>query len=229
MKRISVIADLHSNQTAFEKVLEHMPRVDRVICAGDLVGYGACPNEIVELVRSRDVLTVIGDHDYAVSKDDFSLLDSRAREAALWTCKELKDKNFEFLRGLPQSTTFSIEGRDIYIVHGSPRDPLEGSIYPEISNQFLVKFTQKVDADIVVLGHTHLPVERTIQGKLIINPGSVGQPRDRDPSTSYMVLKLGRKIEVELERLSYDVDSAVKAIRKAGLPEELGTRLFFGW
>lgn len=206
-----------------------MPQVDRIICAGDLVGYGGRPNEVVELAKSRDVLAVLGDHEHAIITRDFDSLDPLAKEAAPWTSDELTGENLEFLRGLPKSANFSEEGRDIYMVHGSPRNPFEECVYPDISNRILVKLTQKVDANVIVLAHTHIPMERTIQGKLIINPGSVGQPRDRDPNASYMVLKLGRGTEVESKRTSYDVDGASEAMREASLPEELATRLHFGW
>jgi predicted phosphodiesterase len=86
-----------------------------------------------------------------------------------------------------------------------------------------------VDADVIVLGHTHLPIQRMIFGKLLVNPGSVGQPRDRNPKASYAILKLGRDIEVNFRRVEYDVENTAEVMKAKGLPNELAARLFFGW
>ncbi|MBS3815451.1 MAG: metallophosphoesterase family protein, partial [Hadesarchaea archaeon] len=124
---------------------------------------------------------------------------------------------------------FEENKQKIYVVHGSPRRPLMEYIFPGSSNQELVRLTKGVNADIIILGHTHVPLERRIMGKLIINPGSVGQPRDRNPKASYMILKIGRNIEVENNRVEYDIDLTMEKIEEVGLPEKLATRLNFGW
>ncbi|MEA1904610.1 MAG: metallophosphoesterase family protein [Candidatus Hadarchaeota archaeon] len=227
--RIGVIADPHSNLAAFEAVLKHMPRVDALICAGDFVGYGAEPNEVIDLARKKNIPAVLGNHDYAAVTRDVTGLNPFAARAALWTTKELTEKNAEYLRDLPRELRLTLGGNSIYMVHGSPRRPLMEYIFPGTSNRVLLKLVQEVDADVIVLGHTHVPMKRMIQGKLLINPGGVGQPRDRDPRASYALLTPGDEPEAKFERVEYDVDKTAKKIEDAGLPTELATRLHFGW
>lgn len=227
--RIGIIADPHSNLAAFEAVLKHMPRVDALICAGDFVGYGAEPNEVIDLARKKNIPAVLGNHDYAAVTRDVTGLNPLAARAALWTAEELTGKNAEYLRALPRELRLPLGGNSIYMVHGSPKRPLMGYIFPGTSNRVLLKLVQGVDADVIVLGHTHVPMKRMIQGKLLINPGGVGQPRDRDPRASYALLTLGKEPEAEFERVEYDVGKTAKKIEDAGLPTELATRLHFGW
>lgn len=229
VKKIGVIADPHSNLQALEAVLEDMPKVDKIICAGDLVGYGAQPNEVVEIAKTKGIPTVMGNHDHAAVRGDVSSFNPYAAKAVLWTSEALDDENREFLKNLPLKSEFREEGWGIYMVHGSPRRPLTEYIFPGISNQALVRLTKGINVDVIILGHTHVPLKRRIMGKLIINPGSVGQPRDRDPQASYMMLKLGREINVEHKRVPYSIEEATQKIREASLPEELATRLNFGW
>ncbi|MEM2907917.1 MAG: metallophosphoesterase family protein [Candidatus Hadarchaeales archaeon] len=227
--RIGLIADVHSNLTAFRAVLEHMPKVDELICAGDLVGYGAKPNEVVALARERDILSVLGNHDYSAVTRDVSGFNPAAARAALWTAEKLSEENAAYLRRLPERLELKRAGRRIYVVHGSPRDPIFEYVFPDISNRELAELMRDVDADVIVLGHTHMPMRRLVHGKLVLNPGGVGQPRDRDPRASYMVLKLGKEVEVEHERVEYDVAQEAKQIEAVGLPRELAIRLYFGW
>ncbi|KXB06218.1 hypothetical protein AKJ53_00975 [candidate division MSBL1 archaeon SCGC-AAA382F02] len=228
MKKIGVIADPHGNLSALEAVLEDMPKVDRIICAGDLVGYGPQPNEVIDLVKSKDILSVLGNHDYAVYQEKTGSLNKLAAKVAEWTHENLEKENLRFLGKLPKKTKIE-EKYEIFIAHGTPRKPLKEYLYPNVSNRNLVKMTQGTDTDIIVLGHTHIPLEKMIQGKLILNPGAVGQPRDRNPKASYMVLKLGRKKEVIQNRVSYDIEKTEKKINELELPEKFGTRLHFGW
>ena len=227
--RIGVIADIHSNLAALKAVLKDMPRVDKIICAGDLVGYAAEPNEVVELAQRKKILSVLGDHDNSSSIGDVKRYDSIAAQAITWTFENLEEGNKKHLRNLPRKLDLKIGGGRILVVHGSPRDPLFDCVFPDISNHALLDLVKGVDADIVVLGHTHIPMKRVIHGKLIINPGSVGQPRDRDPRASYMVLRINGDMEVEHKKVDYEINETAEKIKSAGLPEELAVRLYFGW
>jgi putative phosphoesterase len=227
--KVGLISDIHSNLAAFKAVLRDMPRVDEVICLGDLVGYAAEPNEVVQLARSKGVRSVMGNHDYAAVSRDVRGLTDRAATAANWTSDNLKRENFDYLANLPTHLNLKIGGKKLYFVHGSPRDPLREYIFPDISNRDLAEVTKGPDVDLVALGHTHVPMKRMIMGKLIVNPGGVGQPRDRDPRASYAVLNFGDDMEVSFRRVEYDVAATAEKIKAAGLPEELATRLFFGW
>jgi putative phosphoesterase len=226
--KIGLISDLHSNLAAIKAVLEDMPRVDKIICVGDLVGYGAEPNEVVDLVRSKCIQAVMGDHDHAALTCDVRGFNSSAAKAALWTAEKLSGENLKFLSNLPTHLRLDIKQR-VYVVHGSPRDPLKGFISRDQPNRELAGIIEGVGADVVVFGHTHVPMKRMVMGKLIVNPGSVGQPRDRDPRASYAVLTIGKDVEVSHSRVDYDIEGTAAKMRAAGLPEELAARLFFGW
>jgi len=227
--KIGIIADPHSNLAALKAVLKDMPKVDGLICAGDLVGYGAEPNEVVALARARNMRTVLGNHDYGAVARDTSGLNPIAARAVLWTADNLREDNVKYLRGLAEELKLTFGGRRIYVVHGSPRDHLFEYVFPDLSNREFLELTREVEADVIVLGHTHVPMNRVIQGKLILNPGGVGQPRDRDPRASYMLLSIDGGIKVEHRRVEYDAGQAAKKIEAAGLPSEFATRLYFGW
>jgi len=227
--KIGIMADPHSNLAAFQAVLKHMPQVDELVCAGDLVGYGAEPNEVIDLARKKGIQTVLGNHDYSAITRDVAGFNPFAAKAALWTAKNLRDDNVKYLRGLQEELRLTCGGKRIYVVHGSPRDPLFEYVFPDLPNRELLELMRNVEADVIVLGHTHVPMQRVIHGKLILNPGGVGQPRDRDPRASYMLLTIDGEISVEHERVEYDVAQTAKKIEAVGLPSELATRLYFGW
>ena len=227
--KIGVIADPHSNLAALKAVLKDMPRVDGLICVGDLVGYAAEPNEVVKLAKMKRMQIVMGNHDYAAVTRDVRGFNPLAAQAALWTADNLSKENLEFLSNLPTHLTLTFGKQRLYVVHGSPRDPLNEYIFPDTSNRVLAELIRDLDADILVLGHTHIPIERVVFGKLILNPGGVGQPRNRDPRASYAVLNLGKDVKVSFHRVGYDVKITAEKIEAAGLPSELATRLFFGW
>ena len=228
LMKIGLIADPHSNLAAFKAVIEDMPRVGQIICVGDLVGYAAEPNEVVNLAKSKRIKVVMGNHDYAAVTRDVRGFNPIAAQAALWTADNLSEENLKFLSNLPTHLKLSLKQK-LYVVHGSPRDPINEYVFPDYPNRELAQIVEGVDAEVVVLGHTHVPMKRMIVGKLIVNPGSVGQPRDRDPRASYVVLTLGKEIEVSHRRVEYDIEDTARKIKAAGLPEELATRLLFGW
>lgn len=230
MKKIGVISDPHANLEAFRAVMDDMPEVDRIVCAGDLVNLGPDPNKVVELIRRKDILSVLGNHDNAVLNDKKNSINEDVSKCLEWTIENLEKKNRKHLKKLSKTEKFETENRDIFIAHGTPRKPLKEYLYPGTSNQALMKMTKKVDVDIIILGHTHVPLKKTIQSKKILNPGSVGQPRDRNPKAGYAVLEVGEeKIKAEQFRVSYDVDKTMNKIKNAELPEKLGIRLEFGW
>lgn len=229
MKKIGVIADPHANLEALEKVLEDMPEVDRIICAGDLVGFGPSPNEVIELVKSENIVSVLGNHDHAVINNNLNSFDEDTTKSIKWTREELDDDNHNHLKKLSEKEQIEIRNYEIFIAHGTPRKPLKEKIYPGTTNRALAKMTQEVKTDIIILGHTHIPLKQTIQGKKLLNPGSVGQPRDRNPKAGYIILELGEEIKSEQVRVSYDVEKTEKKIKDSNLPEKLAIRLHFGW
>jgi len=227
--KIGLISDIHSNLAAFRAVLSDMPRVDEIICAGDLVGYGAEPNEVLKLARAKGIRAVMGNHDRAALTRDVRGMNDRAAAAALWTAERLTRENLDYLASLPTHLELKLEGQRIYVVHGSPRDPFNEYVFPDFSHQEMVEVVRGVEADVIVLGHTHIPMRRLVLGINVFNPGGVGQPRDRDPRASYAVMELAEELRIRFQRVEYDVEAAAEKIKEAGLPEELATRLFFGW
>jgi len=227
--KIGLISDIHSNLAAFRAVLSDMPKVDEILCAGDLVGYGAEPNEVLKLARAKEIKAVMGNHDQAAVTKDVRGLNDRAATAALWTATRLTRENLDYLASLPPRLELKLEGQRVFVVHGSPRDPFNEYVFPDFSHRDMAEAVKGAEADVVVLGHTHILMRRMVLGKNIFNPGSVGQPRDRDPRASYAVIDFDEEVEISFRRVEYDIEATAEKIKAAGLPEELATRLFFGW
>ena len=242
-----ILSDLHSNLHAFKAVLRFVRRraIHRFVLLGDLVGYGANPNQLLDGVRElRPRFLVRGNHDkVCAGLESASTFSLPARHAADWTRERLRQDNWRFLADLPVGPLWV--GEDYQIAHGSPVDEdaylLHGR---EISQAF-----DAFEGQLCFFGHTHLPgcfeLDESL-GQLnwislepgewfslqphcryLVNPGSVGQPRDRDPRTSFMTFD-PRKRRLRLHRLEYDVKAAAKAITSAGLHQNLAARLSQG-
>ncbi len=247
--RYLVIADMHGNWDALEAVLEdgRQQHFDEILVLGDLVGYGASPNEIVEGLGALEmpVYAIRGNHDKVVSGIDDGLnFNPTALEAARWTRSQLSDRNLGFVSDLPQGP-MRIED-DLLICHGSILDEDEYLL----NGMDAVQSMQSVEESLVFFGHTHIPSQfayRQQEGQVevsvlegdevvldlmddtryMLNPGSVGQPRDRDPRASYMIYDSDQR-RVVLRRLDYPIDRAQERIRAAGLPDILADRLAVG-
>ncbi|RKX71013.1 metallophosphoesterase [candidate division WOR-3 bacterium] len=232
---IALISDIHSNLEALNRVMEEIDRlgVERIWCLGDVVGYGADPNRCCEIVRERCELVIAGNHDWAVlDKTDITYFNPVAKEAVLWTRRELSGENREFLDRLG----LKLKADQYLLVHSSPSRPEEW-LYLFEREQFEEEF-QAFGEPVCFIGHSHVPVivddELKIYGtgvnvepnhRYIINIGSVGQPRDGDPRASFATIEGDR---IEIRRLEYDIETAQEKIRKAGLPEFLAERLAAG-
>jgi putative phosphoesterase len=226
--RLGVISDVHGNRVALEAVLDDMPPVDGLVCAGDVVGYGPWPGDCVEAVRSRDVPTVKGNHDRAVASGSAFRFNAMARAGVDYARELLDDDDLAWLDGLPTERTVA-DGR-AKIVHGHPDDPDHYTYPDEFSGSMLG------DEDALVVGHTHVQSHETFPEGVVLNPGSVGQPRDGDPRAAYALLDLGGDEAAETDgaptveerRVEYPIDEAMDAVREAGLPERIGERLYAG-
>lgn len=237
-----VISDIHANLEAFEAARKEIDDIspDKILCLGDLVGYGASPNECVEAARKISELTVAGNHDFgAVGRTDIAYFNMYAREAILWTAKALKEDNSKYLSGLPLT---QVVGDGIRMVHATPRDP-ERWNYIFSHEQALEEF-EAFEEQICFVGHSHQPLiyelmdsetlivnnekVRVIEGRrYIVNVGSVGQPRDANPKAAICVYDVDRA-EIAIRRIEYDVEAAKKRIIDAGLPAVLANRLSWG-
>lgn len=237
--RIGLIADIHSNLEALESVLEKLKECDEILCAGDLVGYGADPNKVIELIKENKIKSVKGNHDAAIL-DEMSLnwFNRFAQAAILWTKESIEEENKLYLKNLPLELTKIYDGIKILIMHGGLKDRLREYIhYPSDLNEY----KQKTKADLMIVGHTHIPgvwqlnsKVREIKTKMIrldrftlLNPGAVGQSRNGRPEAYYAILDTDAKV-LFVKSTSYDIEKAANKIIEAGLPEWLGKRLFMG-
>jgi diadenosine tetraphosphatase ApaH/serine/threonine PP2A family protein phosphatase len=209
------------------------------LCLGDLAGYGADPNAVVEWARANVAAIVRGNHDkICTGLDSLEGYNPAARASAVWTRDALASENSQYLKGLPRGP-LRVDGFDL--VHGSPLDEDEYLITPGD----VAQIRSYLDTPLSFFGHTHLQggflvarggVMRIVQDRVLelepehfylVNPGSVGQPRDGDPRAAYVLYSQGDRA-VELRRVDYDVAKAAAKIRGAGLPESLALRLSLG-
>jgi putative phosphoesterase len=214
--KLGVLSDIHANRVALEAVADDLPAVDRLLCAGDVVGYNPWPGDCVEWVRDREIPTVMGNHDRAVASGTAFRFNGMARAGVAHASEQLTDDQIEWLRDLPEERTL-LDGR-VRVVHGHPEDP-DRYTYPREFGPDLLD-----GADALVMGHTHVQHHEVYEEGVVLNPGSVGQPRDGDPDAAYAVLDLD-DASVKERRVSYDVERVIETVEEAGLPERIGTRL----
>ncbi len=229
MVRVLLISDIHSNKYAFEQVLRHATNIDRILCAGDIVGYNPYPNECVQMVRELNMPCVMGNHDWASVLNTPVGFNPYAQAAVYWTHEQLTKQNLQFLSSLSQNLTVDIEGLKLSVYHGSPRDPLNEYVLPWAPKEALKAFLDQAGGDLLILGHTHIPMAHTLGDQYVLNPGSVGQPRSGNPNSSYMVLDIaGSRVEVEHHLVEYDIDAVAQRIIEVRLPHFLAERLYHG-
>lgn len=241
--RVLVISDVHSNLTALESVLDVARPFQALWCLGDTVGYGPDPNECVELIRSFPNLTcLIGNHDQAaLGVIPLARFNSDAQESAAWTRRTMSSENIAYLESLPSRLVID----PFTLAHGSPRQPIWEYI---LDHQSAARNLDDLRTDYCLVGHSHLPLifhRETNNGpvsptvvkwnqpmqlvpQMILNPGSVGQPRDLDPRAAYSILDTDN-LTWEARRVEYDIAQVQDRIMKAGLPPRLAQRLVAGW
>lgn len=224
--RLAILSDIHSNIHALRNVAADIRTkggTDLTVCAGDIVGYGAFPNECCKAAAALSKLTVLGNHDLAALDHDTAFMNPYAAQAVLWTSSRLEDDSKTWLRTLTTEARFHAAGLEVAMYHGSVGSWTD-YVYAEAATDSLLK---KARCNLLLLGHTHVPFVKRLQSGLIVNPGSVGQPRDGDPRSSYVMFDTDSK-DCEVVRLDYDVDKAAEAIESAGLPRFLADRLYIG-
>ena len=242
---VAIVSDIHGNRHAFEAVLEDARSAGaaEVWCLGDLVGYGAEPDACVELARDHVVICLAGNHDLAVTgelaMDDFS---PGAAISARWTQETIGADNLAYLRALRPE---GVEG-DYGLYHASPRDPIWEYVLSELLADHCFEAAEQ---RVCLIGHSHvaLAFRRDTEsgahargalrehgqtadlgeGAWLLNPGSVGQPRDGDPRAAWLLLDRERR-QAQWRRTRYDIAGAAEAIRAAGLPDSLAERLGYG-
>jgi len=242
--RILVISDIHANFTALKAVLEDAGEVNETWCLGDVVGYGPDPNACVEELRDIPMLTcLLGNHDVAaIGKMPFHSFNGDARRSLEWHERVLAPTNADFLRSLPENPKVR---NDVTMAHGSPRDPVWEYIINTLSARLNFDY---FDTSFCFVGHSHIQcmfqldevldrisldaphINEAMQlnRRAILNPGSVGQPRDRNPDAAYAIFDPEARTW-EARRVKYDVASVQERIRQAKLPEKHAIRLAEGW
>ncbi len=242
--RALVISDIHANYTALQAVLDAAGDVDETWCLGDLVGYGPDPNLVVETVRERtNVTCILGNHDAALLRQmEFQAFNTEARRSLAWTETVLTADNMAYLRTLP--TQAQVRGA-VTLVHGSPRDPTWEYVLNTLSarlnfghfstpycfvghSHIQSMFCLDQSTDHVSMVMTRVGEKIALVPRTIVNPGSVGQPRDRDPRAAYAIYDTDGDIW-EAGRVDYNIAEVQERIRDAGLPLKHAVRLAEGW
>jgi predicted phosphodiesterase len=239
---ILIISDIHANLAAFEAVLaDANGQWDTIWCLGDIIGYGPNPNECVDLLRKYDHISLSGNHDWAVlGKLDINSFNDEAQAAVRWTRSVLRDDVHTYMESLPTS----LLRKPFTLVHASPRQPVWEYILDAYTAA--VNFSY-FDTPFCLVGHTHVPgafeqenkrivirhpqynIAQTLpETRCIINPGSVGQPRDSDPRAAYALLDL-EALTWEYRRVAYPIEETQEQMRDIDMPEKLITRLTHGW
>jgi predicted phosphodiesterase len=236
--RIAVISDVHANYHALDAVLRSIDAggADAIWCLGDTVGYGPSPNECCALVEGRSDLCLVGNHDLVVLGDlDLADFNDEAAAAARWTAEVLTPESRDFLQSLQPSG--HVQGVDLF--HASARDPVWEYVLTEEAARATLELAA---APLILVGHSHVALaitengrrvagglapggaEVTLDGRWLLNPGSVGQPRDGDPRAAWLRLDLDRR-SAAFQRVSYPVQRTQDEMRERGLPQALAARL----
>ena len=223
--RLAVIADVHSNLHALNAVVAKVreARPDLVVCAGDVVGYGAFPNECCDAVRELAEHVVLGNHDLSALKRDTSFMNPYAAKALVWTADHLSEKSRIWLQSLNEEARFTASELRVSMYHGSVESYTEYVYEVDAKESMLAR----ARCDVLLLGHTHVPYLKRFKTGIILNPGSIGQPMDGDPRASHAILDT-ETMDCRIVRTEYDVAKAADAICNAGLPDYLQERLFMG-
>jgi putative phosphoesterase len=225
--KVLVVSDIHSNLAALDAVLDDAGQWDAGISAGDTVGYGPNPEECVDRLYFKGFRCVAGNHDRAVATVETDWFNDDAQEAIRINRRQLSGGSLRWLGKLPTELKTEFDGLKVSVYHGSPTEPLTSYIYPETAEANAEDYLRLTGSDVLILGHTHIPYRIEKKDDLILNPGSVGQPRDRDPRASYLILETD-PLRAEHRRVEYSIDATAEAIDAVGLPHRFATRLYSG-
>jgi len=234
-EQIAVITDLHANLPALEAALARIDAlsVERILCGGDLVGYGPHPNEVCALIQERAIPTIYGNYDYAIARelDDCgcAYIDPHDRQLGQqsvdWTLAHTDRAAKDFMRELPFDLHLQVGDHGVHLVHGSPRKVNEYLFEDKPARLYERLAAAETDA-VLAFGHTHKPWIRDFGRVRFVNCGSVGKPKDGDPRAAFAILTAtAGGIDARIERVRYDADAVAADVAAAGLPRELADKL----
>jgi putative phosphoesterase len=230
--RVALLGDAHGNLQALDAVLRDIRRrrVDAIWNLGDLVGYGPCPEEVVQRLRKEVALGIAGNFDLRVLGADPRDPGTKRSPvdkwiAPAWAHENLSPASLRYLASLPRERRLVVEGHSVLLTHGSPASNTE-RLEPATDPERLAELAKMARAEIVLCGHSHMPFVRQADGVTFVNPGGVGRSDDGNPRASYALLELDRdRVRVVHHRVRYDLHAAVAALRQRGLPESFGRML----
>jgi len=222
---VAILSDIHANLPALKAVLSNIEslKVNRIICAGDIVGYYPFPDQVVEALQRNGVESIIGNHDRAVIHVNTVGMNRLAAEAARWTSLNMAARHVDYLRLLRSRMRLRLGRLEVAVYHGTPRDDDEYLYEADLSPELL----EMCSCDLMISGHTHIPYLRRYPGGMIMNPGSVGQPRDGDPRACFGILDDSGMASIH--RVEYDIAAVERAVEETELPRFLGERLRYGF
>ncbi|MGL4109614.1 metallophosphoesterase family protein [Clostridium sp. LP20] len=222
--KIAIISDIHGNIYSLMRVLDDIEdqKVDFTICLGDLVGYGPHPNEVVAMIRRKNIPCLKGNYDASVVDESYTYI----RETSInsfslpWTVKELRAANKYYLENLPTSMTLDFNGKKIKFVHGSTNAINE---YLLENGENTAKVMSELKEDILVCAHTHLPSVKEFGGKLFVNDGSVGKPKIGNPNATYCILDIDKNgnVNSSIREVPYEYKRIVKDMQMLNFPSSL--------
>lgn len=222
--KIAVISDIHGNLYALMRALEDIEdqKVDTIICLGDLVGYGPHPNEVVAMIKRKNIICLKGNYDASVVDGSYTYIrENTINSFSLpWAVDELRAANRFYLNSLPTSITLEFEGRKILFVHGSPNKINEYMLEDGANTSEIMK---NLKEDVLVCAHTHIPSVKSFGDKLFINDGSIGKPKIGRPNPTYSLLEVERNkpIKAEIKEITYDTKGIIKDMTMLKFPESL--------
>ena len=228
---ISFISDIHGNLPALEAAVADAKKkgANRIICAGDITGYGPFPDNVCHFLQKGQIPAIIGNYDQKVVKtakqgtSSTADMKKKKREILLWTVRNINNQNRKYLSNLPHYLDLKLPGgKNILVVHGSPVS-MEDAIYPSITKLGLEKKLREKRPNVLICGHTHIPFVKRIGGILVVNCGSAGHPVDGDPRPSYALVQVepGSKPSGRIVRFDYDRDKIITMLKKTSLPDQL--------
>lgn len=214
--KLGIISDVHANDAALREVIRFLRRenVEKIFCAGDIVGYYTRPNEVIDILQSERVQCIRGNHDdKAIGHEQ--VMNQYAKQAILWTINHLKRENIEYLSSLPDCYETVIDGRTICMYHGSPQSSLTDYVFEEDLSEELLNqwFHEKQMPDLLILGHTHTPFVVKIGRTTVVNPGSVAQSRSNDLRASCAIIDTV-SMEAVIHRIRYDSKELAAEVRR---------------